>query len=335
MAINKAMRLALKALSFTDFDVRKTYRAERLLMGLKAPKFTRSLYRLWDRSIICDGREVPVRIFSPAPFSTRRSTTSRGILLFFHGGGWVTESVDSYHFVCRDMARYTGYTVVSVDYRLAPENKFPCGLEDCYAVAKAVFQDRTGSILDNSGLPPDDIVLIGDSAGGNLTAAVSLLSKVRKEFEVSKQILIYPALTNDYTESCPYPSVRENGTGYFLTAKHMEEYMELYVRTPDDLENPYVAPMLADRLTGQPATLILTAELDLLRDEGAAYAARLREEGCYAEVVQISNALHGFFALNQERDLIRECYKHINIFLQKEFSDAPSEIQPENKEMGL
>ena len=134
---------------------------------------------------------------------------------------------------------------------------------DCYAAARAIFMNEL--FMHTA---PERITLIGDSAGGNLAAALCLLAKERGEFMPSRQILIYPATYNDYSEQSPFPSVHENGSGYLLTARKMNDYLKLYAGAPEDFQNPLFAPMLAEDVTGMPRTLILTAEFDPLRDEG-------------------------------------------------------------------
>ena len=235
------------------------------------------------------------------------------VLLFFHGGGWVTESVENYDRVCSRMAQSTGHIVMSVEYRLAPEYRFPVPLEDCYAAAKALY---TGRLI----LPADSdrITIIGDSAGGNLAAAVCLLARERGEFMPRKQILIYPALNNCYTEESPYKSVQENGEGYLLTAVKMEDYLKLYESSPKDRQNPYFAPILEEDLSHMPDTLILTAEFDPLRDEGEAYGKRLKEAGNYVEVYRIPEALHGYFALGIRFLHVQESFEIMNKFFKKE-----------------
>ena len=185
MAINRAMRAALHVLAYPEVDIKKTYLVEREIKKLTARRLKNpSLYHIWEHKIFCGDHEVPVRIFMP---DNRRRDC---ILLFFHGGGWVTGTVDSYSAVCADMANMTGCLVASVDYLLAPEHRFPAGLEDCYAVARELFLNR--ELMEAL-----DIVLIGDSAGGNLAAAVSLMARDRGEFLPGRQILIYPAVGND------------------------------------------------------------------------------------------------------------------------------------------
>lgn len=310
MPISNTTRKILKALSFDGIEVE----ASRHLADLKRLDPLKIFYKTIDYKIYNEGYEVPTRIFFPNEKAFENAGPNQHkVLLFFHGGGWVTESIDNYERVCARLANAIEQVVVSVDYRLAPENKFPIGLEDCYAVAKAMFQNQF--ILN---VAPDDITLIGDSAGGNLTAAISLMAKDRGDFLPKRQILIYPALNNDYSEASPFPSVRENGKDYLLTAGKMRDYIELYARDEADKNNPYFAPMLTENLEGQPDTLILTAELDPLRDEGEAYGERLKAAGSYVEVCRIKDALHGYFALGIKNFHVQESFDRMNSFLKSE-----------------
>lgn len=315
MAINRAMRAALSILSYPEIDVQKTYMVEREVQRLVSRRLRNpSLYRIWDHRILCNGHEVPMRIFMPA------NQLRPEVLLFFHGGGWVTGTVDSYDGVCSDMAAMTGCTVASVDYRLAPEHRFPAAPEDCYAAARELFLNS--ELLD---VCASDIVLIGDSAGGNLAAAVSLMARDRGEFLPRRQILIYPAVGSDHSDSSPYPSVRENGTGYLLTSKRVRDFLALYRSSDADLSDPYFAPLNAASFAGQPDTLLITAQYCPLRDEAEEYGRRLCEAGVYAEVHRIPDALHGYFSLPVWFAQVRDTYEIINRFLegkyeQKEFS---------------
>ena len=235
------------------------------------------------------------------------------VILFFHGGGWTTESVETYDRVCSRMAQSIGQLVVSVEYRLAPEHRFPVGFEDCYAAAKALF---AGEILP--GIRPEQITIMGDSAGGNLAAAVCMKARDTGDFRPQRQILIYPALSNCYTEDSPYESVRTNGTGYLLTSEKMADYLELYESKPEDRKNPYFAPLCAEDYTNLPDTLILTAEFDPLRDEGEEYGRRMRQAGCRVRIERIEGALHGYFALGIQHLYVQESFRHINRFLSVE-----------------
>lgn len=269
-----------------------------------ANPYFRPVYHALDRKIMAGGREIQVRVFFP------RSGPAPRILLFFHGGGWVTGNIDSYTRICAHMARQTGCTVVSVDYRLAPEHPFPAGLEDCYCAARELFLRGTGLVCG-----PCDITLIGDSAGGNLAAAVSLMARDRGEFAPGRQILLYPSAYWDYSERSPFPSVRENGTDYILTARRLRSYMELYVPNEADRRSPYVAPLLARDPSGQPKTLIITAQYDPLRDEGEAYGEKLRQFCNDVTVCRLEDALHGFLALPGRSETVRRCYEIIRAFL--------------------
>ena len=304
MAINKFMRYALKLLSYPDIDVRKTYQIKRTIKNIQLPDELLKDNRWRNFIVPANEHDILTRIYSPKELS------GRGTLLFFHGGGWVTESVKTYHKVCYDLAKHTGCHVVSVDYRLAPENPFPNGLNDCYTVAQSLL--RSPEIF---GLSHEKITLIGDSAGGNLAAAVSLMAHDNGIFSIPRQILIYPATYNDHSESSPFPSVIENGKDYLLTSRQVSEYISLYKQSDNDLNNPYFAPLLADDLTGQPDTLVITAEYDPLRDEGEAYAYRLRKGGNNVTVHRMRDALHGFLALGPRFTHVKQTYALINNFL--------------------
>jgi acetyl esterase/lipase len=304
MAINKAMQIALRALSYPDLDLKKTYKLQRQITNVAHP-FIKPLYEMWDHKVSLGDYDIPVRIFMPS-----EETAVNKILIFFHGGGWVIGNIDSYTTVCSNMAKQTGHIVISVDYRLAPEYPFPTAPEDCYAVAKELFTNA--NLFD---VKQEDITLIGDSAGGNLAAVVSLMARDRGEFLPSKQVLLYPATGSNHSETSPYPSIRENGTDYLLTSKRVNEFIDLYKSCDEDLMNPYLAPMLSKDLSKQPRTLIITAQYDPLRDEGEAYGKKLYAFGNEAEVYRMKDALHGFITLPRHFIHVRRSYDLINHFL--------------------
>ena len=322
MAISKIMKSALKALSYTEPDIKKTYKLERHLsvIGTKKKnkknhvstrnriKISTPKYVTWDHKIYCENYSIPVRMFTPT--DEKYLPGEFPILLFFHGGGFVKGNIDSYSKVCSNMARLTKHLVVSVDYRLAPEHKYPAAVLDCYNVALELF---TKAELLN--ISPERITLIGDSAGANLAAAVSLMAHDKKEFSPPKQILIYPATYNDHSATSPFPSIRENGTDYLLTSKRICDYFELYVGSNLDYSSHYFAPLLAEDISNQPETLIITAEFDPLRDEGEAYAHKLLQGGNRVELHRINDALHGFFSLPPYFEQVKATYGIINNFL--------------------
>jgi acetyl esterase/lipase len=303
--INKAMRAALKAIAYLNVDIKKSYKVERGFENISARIRGRPAeYTIWDHRVQNGDYEVPVRVFLPKTGIPRR------LLLFFHGGGWVTGSIESYTRMCLDLARATSCIVVSVDYRLAPEYRFPTAPEDCYAAARVLF---LGESLLN--IAPANITIIGDSAGGNLAAAVSLMARDRGEFMPPRQILIYPATASDHSENSPFPSIRTNGTDYLLTSKRVEDMIELYKSSEEDSRNPYFAPLEAADLRNQPRTLIITAEYCPLRDEGEFYGKRLGEAGNQVAVHRMKDAFHAYMMLSPRFVHVQRTYALINAFL--------------------
>ena len=308
--ISKTMRTILHALSYGNIEVE----ASRRLADLKKLDAMRIFCRKLDTKVYNGNYEVPIRLYFPTEEAMSVDVVEQKypVLLFFHGGGWVTESIENYDRVCSRMAQSTGHVVVSVEYRLAPEYRFPTAFDDCYEAAKALYNNRLILPAD-----PDRITIIGDSAGGNLAAAVCLKARDTGDFSPKKQILIYPAVNNCYTEKSPYKSVQENGEDYLLTAVKMEDYLKLYESGPEDRKNPYFAPLMEKNYQNLPATLILTAEFDPLRDEGEEYGRRLKEAGNYVEIHRIPEALHGYFALGIRFLHVQESFEIMNAFLKK------------------
>lgn len=310
MAINKYMLAALKALSYMEIEIKENYKlirkAERFI---KKPRI-KLTYKTWDYQATNNGYDIPIRIFNPSKENEIADQMSP-VIIYFHGGGWVTGDLDSYEKVCLTTARQTGYMLYAVDYRLAPEHPYPAALEDCYYAVKAVMQLRKTK----------NFILMGDSAGGNLAAALSLYMRDRGEPPAKHQILIYPAVYNNHTEASPFLSVTENGKDYLLTSARVREYMELYCPVESDRNSPYIAPLLASDFSNQPDTLIITAQYDPLRDEGEEYGRRLQEAGNRVVVRRIEDALHGYFSLPLRFSQVRETYHIVNQFLQGEGFD--------------
>lgn len=305
MAINKFTAAALKALSYADINMKKHYRASRRFTDMV--HYPRTIgHKISDSTITAQGRDIPIRVFTP------ENMRSDDVIMFFHGGGWVIGSVAGYTNTCSVMAERTGQRVVSVDYRLAPEHKFPKAPEDCYAAARAL---HLGRIDDKIGGACTAVTLVGDSAGGNLAAVVSLMAAARGEFAVSRQVLFYPATYYDHSETSPFASVHENGTDYMLTSKRVCDYMDLYMPDKDKRVNPFFAPLTAEDLSGQPKTLIITAQYDPLRDEGEAYGEKLRRFGNDVTVYRMADALHGFLSLPSRFAHVRKSYELMNEFL--------------------
>lgn len=312
MALNKAMKAALKVLSYPDIKMKKNYRFVRLVNQMAHRDYMPKTYKMWDEPLIFGSREIPLRIFAPD------ESVNHPLIIYFHGGGWVIGNIDSYTQVCARLSRITRHTVISVDYRLAPEHPFPAAVEDCYFAAKEIFTKYVGDFKTK----PEDIVLMGDSAGGNLAAVVSLMAKESGDFAPKNQVLIYPAVSNDFSDSSPFDSIRENGEDYLLTQKRLCDYMDLYMGDADR-NNPYFAPILADDLSGQPRTLVVTAQYDPLRDEGEAYGAKLSQFGNEVVCRRVDDVLHGFFALPLHYEPVKSTYALVRDFLWKkgEFGD--------------
>jgi acetyl esterase len=307
--MNPLLRAVLRLFAAPRIDMRQDYakvrRLQRQLAARPIPRF-RSL----DRQIMsADGEhQIPVRVFSP------KERRREDVLLFFHGGGWVTGDIESYTPACATMADLTGCVVASVDYRLAPEHPFPAGLEDCARVARLLLEDpQRAGITD-----PRRIVLVGDSAGGNLAAVLSLMLRDEGAPTAARQILLYPVTHWDHDpETSPFASVSRHGSDYRLTDTEVQDYMELYVPDRERRKDPLVAPLMATDLRDQPETLVITAELDLLCDEGEAYGAALAEAGNDVEVHRVDGALHGFITLPRFARPLREAYQLIDAFLER------------------
>jgi acetyl esterase len=255
-----------------------------------------------------NGYPVPIRIYTPegkGPYP---------LLVFFHGGGFVVGDIESYDVTCRILARATGAKVVSVDYRLAPEHSFPAAPEDCYAAAAWVAEHAEELNGDASNLS-----VAGDSAGGTLSAAVSLMARDRKGPTIAKQILIYPVIDfHPLDKTSIYPSYTENAEGFGVTNTHMALFWDLYLENVEDRLHPYASPIRADDVSCLPPTLLLTAEYDVLRDEGEAYGQRLQKAGVPILAKRFAGMIHGFIQsfIDQEEGI--EALKMIVEFVREQ-----------------
>lgn len=305
--VNRLIRSVLGLFAAPRVDMREDYeKVRRFQRNLAAPLAATS--RAVDHEVPSEygDHKIPVRVFHP------REQTRNEVLVFFHGGGWVIGDVESYTPTCIRMADLTGCVVVAVDYRLAPEHPFPAGLQDCYQVARQLLQDPRPAGVENA----DDIVLIGDSSGGNLAAVVSLLLREHGHRVPSRQILVYPVTNWDHDPvTSPFDSVREYGEDLRLTNAEVQAYVEMYIPDPAQRQNWKLAPLLATDLSDQPRTLMITAAFDLLRDEAEAYAQALKQAGNDVTCLRVDNALHGFIALPRISRAVREAYESINMFL--------------------
>ncbi len=313
--MNKVIKAALSALSKYDMDLKNRYEEARRFENKTRPYYNKIACNRMDRMVHLPDRDILTRCFS-------RDGKIAPLMIFFHGGGYVTGDFDSYSNVCANLAIKTGYKVVSVDYRLAPEYRFPAAPEDCYAVTQEIFHHCE----DWYQAAQEEIILIGDSAGASLAFLVSLMARDRGGMMPKRQILIYPSALGDYRgyshmtswthgEKTPYQSVFSNGTDYLLTVKKLNDYMELYISSEEDYAHPYFAPLNNTDFSSMPETLLITMEFDPLRDEGRALGKKMQEAGCDIKTVTIKNGIHGVFSLPPFAPLNQQIYSFILNFL--------------------
>jgi acetyl esterase len=258
----------------------RTSRAEPMKMLGGEPEV---LGRVENLSIPGPDGDLPVRLYASEYGGLRPA------LIYFHGGGFVFGNLETHDAVCRALAKESGGVVISVDYRLSPEHKFPAAVEDAYAatVWAAASAERLG-------IDPHRIAVGGDSAGGNLATVIAMRCRDAGGPELAAQLLIYPVTDVSSFET---GSHRELGEGYFLTRAGMEWFTSHYLASANQARHPEVSPLLATDLSGLPAALVITAEFDPLRDEGEAYAQRLQEAGVRVTVSRYPGMIHGFVSM--------------------------------------
>lgn len=232
------------------------------------------LHSVEDR-VIANG--LPVRIYRTT------AATNMPVIVFFHGGGWVLGNIASHDTVCRNLAKASEFTVISVEYRLAPEHKYPAALEDAFAATKYISEHA-----DEFEVDAEKLVIAGDSAGGNLAAAVALKARDEGGPRIAKQILIYPVVEPNFMTK----SYFDCAEGHGLTRTTMQWFWEQYI-TDGAADRGYVCLANADA-NGLPAAMVITAEYDVLRDEGENYAARLKDAGVDVTLKRYPGMLHGF-----------------------------------------
>jgi acetyl esterase len=235
-----------------------------------------------------DGQPVRARAYTPR--DAREGPLP--LVAWLHGGGWVTGDLDSHDATCRSLANTSGCKVIAIDYRLAPEHKFPAGLDDCHAAIAWL-----AAHADENGIDPRRIAVAGDSAGGNLAAAVALMARDRGP-AIAFQLLVYPVTHHAFDT----PSYREYGNGYLLTEEGMRWNWNHYLPDAAAGLDPLASPLLAADLRGLPPALVVVAECDPLCDESEAYARRLADAGVPVECRRYDGMLHAFFTLGQVFD---------------------------------
>ena len=301
--MNPLFKFVLKLASSPKIDMQEDYVWVREVQKLFS-KTSNEDYHFLDEKIYSGNldHEIPIRIFYP------ENRKHEEHVIYIHGGGWALGDVDTYTSACVNLANHLNRVVYLIDYRKAPEHPYPAGFEDCLQVVKVLQESAVAG-------KKKKWILMGDSAGGNLAAAVSLKLRQEESPLPYKQVLIYPLTYWEHTEESPFNSVRTNGYDYGLTIKKITEYMEMYVPDEEERKSPYVSPLMAEDLSYQPDTLVITAEFDPLRDEGEEYGRALKVAGNHVEIRRILDSVHGFITYPPYLEPLTEAYKIMNNFL--------------------
>ena len=254
---------------------------------------------------------VPMRLYRPRDASP--APTGLAVLVYFHGGGWVIGDLDTHDSLCRQLANQSGCAVLAVDYRMGPENRFPCAVDDCIAATRWCHDNA-----DRWGLDRQRMAVGGDSAGGNLAAVVALAARDAGDLPLRFQLLIYPA--TDMRRQAP--SHASNGQGYLLTSDTMAYFHDHYIADAASDTDWRASPLLHDDLGRLPPALVLTAGYDPLRDEGLMYSQRLTQAGSQATHLCFERQIHGFITMGRVIDeagaAVSICAAQLAWYLRKE-----------------
>ncbi|PYN07286.1 MAG: acetyl hydrolase [Candidatus Rokuibacteriota bacterium] len=266
----------------TPKDARQMFRETRPASTPPAPQIGAV------RDVLTEGAQaIPLRVYRPPGVSDSRRLP---VLVYFHGGGWVIGDLETHDVLCRQLTAEAGVSVIAVDYRLAPEHKFPAAADDAWAATRWIAAHAA-----ELGVDADRLAVGGDSAGGNLAAVVALLAREAGGPRIALQILLYP-VTDLVSESQSYADLAD---GYMLTRDSMRWFRAQYLAKEQDAADWRVSPLRAPSLAGLPPALVVTAGYDPLRDEGEAYARRLREAGVSVDAVSFGGMIHGFVPMGR------------------------------------
>lgn len=263
------------------------------------------VYQVEDEVVQTEEASIAIRIYTP------HEAEAYPILVYFHGGAFFSGNLESHDEIVRPICMEAGYKVIAVDYRLAPEHPFPAPLNDCYAITKWAAEHK--ELLKWDG---ENLAIAGDSAGGNLVAAVSLMAREKKEFTITKQVLIYPSLDLDFSEF-KYPSLIENGEGYFVESNSLHEFNSFYLSGGANTDDPLVSPIRERNLENLPEGLIITAEYDPMRDEGELFGSSLKKSGVPITLKRYEGVTHGFLGKFTHLEEYKGVYALIGDFLRK------------------
>lgn len=277
--------------------------ARRAMLDRPQPPFTPPpISGTFNRHIPGPGGDLAIRVYTPegkGPFP---------VLVFFHGGGFVLCNLDTHDPVCRNLCAGAGCVVVAVDYRLAPENKFPAATDDCLSAVRWSAENADAIRGD-----PDRIAVGGDSAGANLATVTAMRIRDEGGPKLCGQLLVYP-VTDYHTPGTP--SIEEFA-GLFLTREEMVWFSEQYLNGPSEIDDPHVHPLRAKDLSGLPPALVMTAECDPLRDEGEHYADRMASAGVPVQHIRYDGMIHGFFGFLGIFDQAQQAHRDACEWLKK------------------
>ena len=286
MAVDEQVRVlldAFKELGFPGFAALQVDQARALFAQMERPP-GEPVATVEDRVVPGPAGDLPVRLYRPA------GEAPLPLLVFFHGGGWTIGSIAGHDNLCRALANHAGCAVLSVEYRLGPEHRYPAAAEDAWAATRWAAEHAA-----ELGADPARLAVGGDSAGGNLAAVVTLEARAAGGPAIAYQLLIYPATD---LRSHDWASYRENGEGYFLELRDMRWFEGHYLSSEADAEEWRASPAAAESHAGLPPALSITAEYDPLRDQGEAYADLLRAAGVPVNVVRYPGMIHGFMSMD-------------------------------------
>ncbi len=283
-----------------------------MALAMAAPKV--DVYSIEDRAIEGPGGDLPIRIYRPG---RQAAGQTHAAAVFFHGGGFYLGNLETHDHVCRYLCMKANLVVIAVDYRLAPEHKFPAALDDCYA-ALCWAADNAAEM----GVDPSRIALVGDSAGGTLVVGTCLLARQRGGPRIAYQVCVYPALT--VTDGEEFPSRTELGTGeYFISFDDFAFFRNLYLSDPaKEARDPLVSPIYADNYRGLPPALVISAGYDPCRDENSLYAERLKADGVQVTYRCFASTIHPFFLFDGVIDAGREGQQLVADTLSKFFKNT-------------
>lgn len=302
-----ALNLQLNKVLSPKLNNTSSIRETRKYLDSQSSKWdtTISFSNIKNTVINTNSHKIPIRIYTP------QGSGNFPIIIYSHGGFWLAGSVNTHDNVCKKLSKNTNAIVVSVNYRLAPENPFPAAVNDVYSVLQWTYKNSESINGDKK-----HIAIAGDSAGGNLSTAVSLMARDKNGPPITCEVLIYPS-TNIYklnSKSWSYFSKSIN-----LSVQDMKKYIPLYVQKKGDRKNPYASPLLANNFSNLPDTLMVTAQIDPLHDEDIAYANKLKAAGTKVKVNEYYGVPHGFITMGKITKKSDEALTDISSYIIKEF----------------